>query len=161
MKLEYDEISPITGNKCVIVEGDETKGSVSYMCMESGYTTASHLKVGSTYVDEYESNITDLMRDAKFEEEGTGLVWYPAFIQTPIAILYCSGDSVDQMHWEVSSVVTIDGEERKKFPVPGKDGEYFTTRLDVENAKIYSKEDFETALDEFYSLLKEGYGHED
>ena len=35
INLDYDEISPITGNKCVIVEGDPKNGDEHRMCMES------------------------------------------------------------------------------------------------------------------------------
>ena len=45
MKFDYDEMSPITGNKCVLVEPNND-GSLSKMCMESGYTmnTNHHFK---------------------------------------------------------------------------------------------------------------------
>ena len=44
MNIEYDEISPITGNLCVVVEADPKVGRVSYLCMESGYTTTDYYK---------------------------------------------------------------------------------------------------------------------
>ena len=47
MKLDYDMISPITGNKCVIVEADENTSINSYMCIETGYTTTDNFVVGS------------------------------------------------------------------------------------------------------------------
>ena len=37
--IECDVISPITGNKCVMVEADEKTNIESYLCLESGYTT--------------------------------------------------------------------------------------------------------------------------
>ena len=39
MKLEYDAISPITKNMCVLSEADESNGIASHMCMESGFVT--------------------------------------------------------------------------------------------------------------------------
>ena len=41
LKADYDEISPITGNKCVIIEVDEQSNTTSYICMESGYANPS------------------------------------------------------------------------------------------------------------------------
>ena len=61
MKLEYDEISPLTGQKTVVVEADEQTNIESYICMESGYTTTDKLKIDSKEVEQYESTITELM----------------------------------------------------------------------------------------------------
>ena len=39
----YDDISPITGNKCVIEEANEHDNTVSYLCMESGFASHENL----------------------------------------------------------------------------------------------------------------------
>ena len=72
-------------------------------------------------------------------------------------MLYPVGTNRDDMQWEVCKVVLIEGDERKKYPVPGKDGEYFTSRLDVENAQRFEGIEFDLALDKFYSLTAEVY----
>ena len=155
IKLEYDEISPFTGTKCVVVEADKNTNIESYICMESGYTTSDKLETGSEHVDNYERHITDLMKLVKFEDEERGLTWYPAFMQLPGGMLYCKGTTFDDMIWEVAKVIDIVGEERLKYPVPGKKDEYYTSRLDVENAKSYSKRDFQLAFDDLYAKVKE------
>ena len=158
MKLDYDEKSPITGNICVIVEADEETNTTSYMCMESGFTTTDNMKIDSDVVKEYESRLTELMRNSKYKDTDRGLIWYPAFLQmNGIGMLYPTGTSRDDLKWEVCKVVMILGEDRKKYPVPGKDGEYFTSRLDVENAEKFEGNDFDSALDRFYSLTAEAY----
>jgi len=162
IKLEYDEISPLTGRKCVVVEADEETNIESYICMESGYTTSDNLKIESTEtLHDYEQTITELMKAVKFEDKERGLFWYPAFMQVPGAMLYCKGASFDEMVWEVARIVDIIGEERLKYPVPGKEGEYHTSRLDVENAKTYSKRDFQSAFDDLYAKVKEEIENED
>ena len=55
MKLEYDAISPITGNKCVLEEASPHDNSISYLCMESGYTSHEHLKEDSDFQKKYNS----------------------------------------------------------------------------------------------------------
>jgi len=158
MKLDYDAISPITGNECVIVEADQKTNINSYMCMESGYTTTDNFIIDSDHVHEYENQISDLMKSVKFIDEELGLVWYPAFLNIPgVGMLYCSGKSQRTMRWEVASTVEIVGEERLKFPIPGKEGEYFTSKLDTDNAQVFKKHEFETALDHFYSLVNKVY----
>ena len=154
MNLEYDQISPITNNKCVLVEADETTNTESYLCMESGYTSSDKLQIGSLDVTNYESSITELMRNEKFVDEERNLVWYPAFMPVPGAMLYCEGES-NNWQWKVARVVQITGAERIHYPVVGKEGEYHTSRLDVDNAKVYNKLDFESALNELYNIVGE------
>ena len=158
MKLDYDEISPITGNLCVITEADEQNNTTSYMCMESGFTTTDAMKIGSDIIEKYEAQLTELMRVSKYEDTERGLVWYPAFLQMPgVGMLYPIGSNREDIRWEVCKVVMILGEERKKYPVPGKENEYFTSRLDVENAERFDGDKFESALDRFYALAAEAY----
>jgi len=158
MKLEYDEVSPITGNLCVIVESDEQTNITSYMCMETGFTTTDKMQMGSELVTRYESQLTELMRASKFEDKERGLMWYPAFLQMPgIGMLYPSGKTRDDIKWEVCKVVMLVGEDRKNYPVPGKEDEYYTSRLDVENAEKFEGNEFEKALDCFYSLTATAY----
>ena len=155
MKLEYDEISPLTGQKTVVVEADEQTNIESYICMESGYTTTDKLKIDSKEVEQYESTITELMIKVRFPDKESGLVWYPAFMQMPGGMLYVKGTSFDEMQWEVTKVVPIFGDERLEYPIPGRENEYYTSKLDVENAKIFSKSEFKLAFDELYSIVKE------
>ena len=155
LKADYDAYSPVTGNFCVLAEADETTNVTSYMCMESGYCTTDKLIIGSTEVEKYEESITELMRDARIEDDESGFVWHPSFLQFPFGMLYIAGSGAHDMHWEVAEVVSITGEERLKYPIPGQEGQYFTSKLDVDNAKVFDKLDFENALDALYSIVQE------
>lgn len=159
MKLDYDEISPITGNKCVLVEADPEQNVQSYLCMESGYTTTDLLSKDGEYIKKHEEQLTDLMLDAKHEDDQTGLVWYPTFMQMPGGILYPEG-SPTAIEWKVAKVVPIFGEERLQYPIPGKEGEYFTSKLDVDNANSYNTGDFKLALNDLYDIVKETIDNE-
>ena len=123
------------------------------MCMESGYTTTENFKVDSEDVKNYEVTITQLMRDVKFIDKEFNLIWYPSFLHIPGAgMLYCSGNKED-MKWEVAPVVTISDEEKVNYPIPNKEGEYYTSKLDTENSIKFDKDNFSDALDEFYSYV--------
>ena len=159
MKLDYDDISPITKNKCVVVEADPGANIQSYLCMESGYTTTDQLVNDSDYLEKHEEQLTELMLDAKYVDEQTNLVWYPTFMQMPGGMLYPDG-TANELTWKVAKVIDIFGEERLKYPVPGKEGEYFTSRLDVDNANSYDSGNFKLALNELYDIVKETIEHE-
>ena len=157
INLEYDEVSPITFNKCVIVEADSETGDEHRMCMESGYVTRSSLQAGSTALQEYEKGCSELMIKLRCVDNNLKTIWYPTFMQMPGVMLYCEGEGrvPSDYKWSVAKVVSIFGEDRLKYPVPGKENEYYTTRLDVDNAEKFNGYNFEKALDRFYQLVKE------
>ena len=159
--MDYDEISPITGNRTVLIEADPNTAIESRICMESGYTTTETFKIGSQAVTDYETaGLTQFMRDMKYIDESLGTVWYPAFIQMQGTMLYCERleNSSNTLIWKVARVVEIIGEERLKYPIPGKENEYYTSRLDVENALTFDKFQFKAALDQCYAYAKESGG---
>ena len=57
-------------------------------------------------------------------------------------------------------MIAVKANEKLKYPVPGKEGEYFTSRLDVDNANIYDMMDFKLALEDLYDIVKEAIDHE-
>ena len=44
MKLEFDEISPFSNKKTVLVEADEQTNVESRICLSTGYTTRDNWK---------------------------------------------------------------------------------------------------------------------
>ena len=159
--MDYDEISPITGNQTVLIEADPTTGVESRICMESGYTTTEQFKIGSQEALDYENaGMTEFMRAVKFSDETLGTIWYPAFIQMQGAMLYCEqlDNSSNSLIWKVARVVNVTDEERSKYPIPGKENEYYSSRLDVENALSFEKFQFKAALDQCYAYAKESGG---
>ena len=156
LKLDYDEISPITNNKCVIVEGESASGEEHRMCMESGYVTRTSLGMNTPAIEKYELACSELMIKLRLIDNNLGTVWYPTFLQMPGIIMYVEGKgkSPSDYNWSIAKIVPIVGEERLKYPIVGKEDEYHTTRLDVDNAVKYSGYDFETALESFYEFKK-------
>ena len=154
LNLDYDEISPITNNKCVIVEADEETGAEHRMCMESGYVTCTTFTPGSTECEEYESGCSQLMIKLRLVDNTTGTLWYPTYMQIPGVMLYVEGTTPMDYMWSVARIVPIIGEERLKYPVPGKENEYHTTRLDVDAAVKFKGNEFQEALEAFYDFNK-------
>jgi hypothetical protein len=81
-------------------------------------------------------------------------------MQLPGGMLYCDEDDNSELQWKVAGVVEIFGKEREQYPIPGKPDEYYTSRLDVDNAKTYDKYDFETALNDLYSMVTQVYNED-
>ena len=156
LKLDYDEKSPITGNVCVIVEADKETGAEHRMCMESGFVTRTSLVFNSEACAKHEEGCTELMKKLKMVDMGINSVWYPTFMQMPGAMMYAEGNGSvpSDYNWSVAKVIPIVGEDRLNYPVVGKEREYHTTRLDVDNAAKFKGNEFELALESFYEFKK-------
>jgi hypothetical protein len=157
LKADYDEISPITGNKCVIIEVDEQSNTTSYICMESGYVSNTMFEFESPAQLQYHDTVSQLMRDLSKVDDERNLVWYPAFMQTPAGMLYLAGDAIEDAHWEVAPVIPISEQDKEKYPVPGKEGKYFQSRAATELADKYDSQDFEAAMAKLFDLTNALY----
>jgi hypothetical protein len=72
-------------------------------------------------------------------------------------MLYCSGTSAADMIWEVAKIIEMPEEQRNKYPIPGREGEFYNTMIDTANATMYDKSLFENALDCFYEIITDHY----
>ena len=153
INLDYDSVSPITNNRCVVEEANPQDNTISYLCMESGFTSHENLIEDSDFQKKYESQLTELMLACKVLDNGNR-AWYPTFMSMPGGMLYAEGKTKKKWKWRGAQIVPIVGDDRLKYPIMGKVGEYYTERLDVENAKTYNKEDFASALEELYTIVK-------
>ena len=153
LKLEYDDISPFTGNKCVLIEADENTGMESRICMESGMTTTDRFTVGSRACEQYEKFVPELYKDTKFIDQTLNQVWYLSTMRTHVACLYAQGTTKDDYDWRLAMVKMLDEEERKKYPLENDPKQYHTHIVDVDNAERFERNEFNIAIDKFYTLI--------
>ena len=114
----------------------------SYMCFNCGMM--SH----SNYTHENMDNIkhtSKLIKDLSFEDTKRNIFWYPSVVNMgKLGIIYPDGTPQDWA-WKMARVVEVDENEKEKYPIPGKDGEYYTERLDVDNAMEFGQYEFLSA----------------
>ena len=111
----------------------------SYMCFNCGFMS------NSNYTDENMDKIqqtSQLVKDLSVKDKDRNIWWYPSIVNMgKLGIIFPEG-SIDNWVWKFASVVKVDEEDKEKYPVPGKDGEYYTERLDVENAVEFGQYEF-------------------
>ena len=111
----------------------------SYMCFNCGFMSYSH------YTDENLDKVeksSKLVDDLKYFDEGRGIYWYPSVLNMgPKGIIFPEGN-IEHWVWKYAQVIEVPKEEQEQYPIPGKEGEYYTEKLDVENAKSYGQYEF-------------------
>lgn len=119
-------------------EQDQNTTVSAYMCMNCGYTTSTHNVEGSAFVEEIEKIFPTLFVDLRFVDSKTNLVWYPITLNFPTkGIIFPDGSSAYDWQWRAAPIAKIPVEEQINYPIPGKQGEYYETKIDMENSRLY------------------------
>ena len=111
----------------------------SYMCFNCGFMSSSHYTKENA--DKVE-NTSQLVNDLKFFDEERKIYWFPSVVNMgPKGIIFPEG-KVDQWVWKYATLIEIPKEEQEQYPIPDKEGEFYTEKLDVENASTYGQYEF-------------------
>lgn len=155
---EEQIISPIDGSdKCFRVFS-EPSTEESYLCMSTGYSTHSKLKIGSAELTSELEKSPELVKAVQFYDEERDLVWLPTIINIPEKGMVFPEGSLEQWGWCYASIIDIPEDEQKNYPIPGKEGEFYTNKLDIENCKRFEKNEFDKALIDMGILSKDFKG---
>lgn len=131
------------GTNCFVEEHDGIK---SYLCMDCGYTTTSLNVDGSLQMQDWTSTLPELIKAIKWVDPETKLVWLPSTLNMPgIGLVFPDGTTADDWQWRAVPVTSVSADEKKKYPIPGKEGEYYTTKADFSKSKLFGKNEFKEA----------------
>jgi len=146
-QLEQKILSPIDGNLDYCFESTDPKtGITSYLDYQTGYTSNSKLVIDSEYVEKAETNQPKLVTDLGIKDRLRNIVWYPSVINIPLKGMVFPMGTAEEWSWEVMRVRKVDEDEKEKYPMPEKEGEFFKTILDVKGKINFNKDDFMSAL---------------
>ena len=95
----------------------------SFMCFNCGFMSNSNYTEDNI---EKIQHTSQLIKDLSFKDETRNIYWYPSVVNMgKLGIIYPDGTEFD-WKWKFASVVKVDEEEGKNYPIPGKDGEYLS-----------------------------------
>ncbi len=118
---------------------------LSYLCLGCGFTSYSGLIIDSEHVKQIESTSARIVVDLKYYDRQRNIVWYPSVISTQLGMIYPEGHPSNWV-WKVARVIKLNDEERKNYPVPGKENEFYETALSPEHALSFPKNEFLVAM---------------
>ena len=111
----------------------------SYMCFNCGFMSSSH------YIEENldkVENTSKLVNELRFFDEEREIYWYPSVVNMgPKGIIFPEG-TVESWVWKYAEVVEVPKKEQKDYPIPDKEGEFYTEKLDIDNATTYGQYEF-------------------
>jgi len=130
---------------CYVQEvNDEIK---NYQCYGCGFITNSLLKKGTRFFDEQIELLPNLYKELMGEAED-GKIWMPSTVNMPTkGMVFANGKNSLEWKWAAVLAVPVKEEEKEKYPIPGKEGEFYEWRMDMETIKEFDEKDYIEALD--------------
>ena len=132
------------GNACY---GNEvTEEITTWHCFGCGFCTNSLMKEGDEFFDKQKTVLPELYKDLLFVDEN-GLTWMPSSINKPMkGMVFIDGTTKDNWGWCGVKATKVTEEEKDKFKIPNKEGEYYSHKMDMTTKKNFGKDHME-ALD--------------
>jgi len=111
----------------------------SYMCFNCGFMSSTYYTKDSVHKVE---DTSKLVNKLKFFDEEREIFWYPSVVNMgKLGIIYPEG-TVENWKWRFATVVEVDPDEMESYPIPDKEGEFYTEKLDVEHAMEFGQYEF-------------------
>jgi len=140
--MKYDEIITCPksgGDLCYRIEINED--ITNYFSLSCGFWTNTLMTPGSDFYEEQLSTLPELYKDLSWEDPKTGLIWVPNTINQPeLGMVFANGSNNTDWKWTAAKAIEVKDVEKVKYPIPGKPGEYYKHRMDMENMKDFDRE---------------------
>tara|TARA_B100000131_G_scaffold286468_1_gene296425 strand:+ start:1852 stop:2364 length:513 start_codon:yes stop_codon:yes gene_type:complete len=159
LKFKEEKIkSPIDGSdKCFRVF-TEPETEDQYLCMKTGFMSNSKFKIGSKELNSELDKMPEIMKAVQHYDEERDIVWIPTIMNIPAKGMLFPEGNLEAWGWSYAPIVEIPKEEQVHYPIPGKENDFYTNKLDIENTKKYKKNEFDKALIDMGVLSKDFKG---
>ena len=118
----------------------------TYFCYGCGFQTNSIMKEGETFFEEQSNILPELYKDLFYKDE-EGKIWMASSVNLPQqGMVFANGPSKEDWGWAAVKAVKVQEEEKEKYPIPGKKGEYYEWRMDMTTLKMFPERDYMEAL---------------
>lgn len=124
-------------------------------CYSCGFLSNSAMKKGSLFLEEQLELFPNLYKALTVEDE-EGNIWFPSTVNiSNKGMVFANGTSPQNWKWAAVLAIPILEEEKEKYPIPGKKGEYYKWRMDMTTMKEFDERDYIEALD-YLGLFEDG-----
>ena len=118
-----------------------------HQCYGCGFTTNSQMTSESKFLEEQLEILPELYKDLIFVDK-KGYHWMPSAVNNPKqGMVYADGRNPQEWKWSAVKAIQVSEEDKEKYPIPGKEGEYYEYKMDTSTLKKFSERDFMEALD--------------
>jgi hypothetical protein len=125
-----------------------------FFCYGCGFQSNSAMIEGSDFYNEQLEVLPELYKDL-ITVDNDNKIWIPSAINIPDkGMVFVNGTTPENWKWSAVKAVAITEEEKEKYPILSKPGEYYEWRMDMSTMKSFEEKDFMDALS-YIELLPE------
>ena len=118
----------------------------TYFCYGCGFQTNSLIKKDSQFLEEQSKVLPELYKDLFYTDE-EGKIWMPSSVNLPQqGMVFANGSSKEDWGWAAVKAIPVLEEEKTKYPILGKEDEYYEWRMDMTTLKMFPERDYIDAL---------------
>jgi len=129
---------------CYVIENSPTVKT--YSCFGCGFTTNSLMKQEEEFYTQQLEVLPEIYKDVLFEDENK-LIWMPTTINLPQqGMVFYNGTNKENAKWAAVQAVEVLEEEKEKYPIKSKPGEFYKYRMDMSTMKPFEMKEFMEAL---------------
>jgi len=118
----------------------------TYFCYGCGFQTNSLMKEGDVFFERQLEILPELYKDL-LNKDDDGHIWMPSTVNIPTqGMIFANGSSLSDWGWAAVKAVPVLEEEKEKYPILGKEGQYYEWRMDMTTLQMFPERDFIEAL---------------
>ena len=118
----------------------------TYFCYGCGFQSNSLMTQNSEFLTQQSEVLPELYKDLFFEDP-SGMIWMPSAVNLPQqGMIFAMGNNASEWTWAAVKAIPVTEEEKEKYPIPGKEGQYYEWRMDMTTLKEFNERDFMEAL---------------
>ena len=138
-------ICPRCGSDACYIE-EVTKEITTHFCYGCGFQSNSLMKEGEDFYNQQITVLPELYKDLFFTDE-EGKIWMPSSVNLPQqGMVFANGSSKEDWGWAAVKAIPVLEEEKTKYPILGKQDEYYEWRMDMTTLKMFPERDYMDAL---------------
>ena len=119
----------------------------NYHCYGCGFQTNSLMMKNERYFKEQLELLPNLYKEL-MGEDYEGKIWMPSMVNLPKqGMVFANGKNGDDWKWAAAKAVPVKEEEKSKYPIPGKENEFYEFRMDMETLTEYEEHNYMDALE--------------
>ena len=112
----------------------------NYVCYGCGFISNSLMKDGEEYWEQQFMALPELYKDLIYKDKNNQF-WIPNTVNQPeLGMVFVNGSNIENWSWAAVKAIGVKENEKLNYPIPGKSGEYYKHRMDMENLKSFDKE---------------------
>ena len=145
MSADKLEICPCgKSDACYVTEVNQDINN--YFCYGCGFQSNTLMREGEEITEEQMSILPELYKDLRYEDKN-GQIWFPSTVNLPKqGMIFADGSTTKNWAWAAVKAVEVKEEEKHKYPIPKKEGQFYEYRMDMTTVKHFKERDFMEAL---------------